>query len=241
MEALRAAEKVTVLTGSGVSAESNIPTFRDAMTGLWSRFRAEDLATPEAFQRDPELVWNWYQSRRDMVNKAQPNLGHHALAAMEKNIPSFTLITQNVDNLHQQAGSTNVLELHGNITRVKCSQEHRQIENWTATEQVPPPCPHCGAPLRPDVVWFGESLPQSTLAQALSASREADLFFSIGTSAQVQPAASLIYEAMGRGAISVEINPTATAQATQVSYVLAAPSGKILPALQAAAWPLSKS
>ena len=174
---LRDARNVVVLTGAGVSAESSIPTFRDAMTGIWARFRAEELATPEAFLANPGRVWDWYQWRKSLVQKARPNPGHFALAAMEAKIPNFKLVTQNVDGLHEQAGSREPLELHGNLLKTKCFEQNHPVSDWEEDGQVPPRCPQCGGNLRPDVVWFGESLPQKVLGRAMEASANADLFF----------------------------------------------------------------
>lgn len=231
--ALRNARHVAVLTGAGVSAESNIPTFRDAMTGLWSQYRPEELATPEAFAANPKLVWDWYQWRRELVSKASPNPGHKALAELEKWVPQMTLITQNVDSLHQRAGSKDVVELHGNISRVKCAHCHRIVNDWEEREDAPPPCPdeNCAGLLRPDVVWFGESLPPETLHRSMEAARNCNIFFSIGTSAVVQPAASLIYLTMQENEPTVEINIQPTAQSGQVEYALCGPAGEILPKL----------
>ena len=153
---LRAARHIAVLTGAGVSAESGIPTFRDAQVGLWARYQPEDLATPEAFERNPKLVWDWYAWRSEIVRGARPNPGHYALAEMQRRVPKLSLITQNVDGFHQLAGSTDVIELHGNIGRTKCSRENIVIDQWAETGETPPRCPRCGAYLRPDVVWFGE-------------------------------------------------------------------------------------
>ena len=144
IDALRRARQVAVLTGSGISAESGVPTFRDAQTGLWEKFRPEELATTEAFRRNPRLVWEWYAWRRELVAGAQPNGGHLALAELERRLPRFTLLTQNVDGLHQRAGSRNVIELHGNITRTKCFDENVVVDRWTDTGEVPPRCPRCG-------------------------------------------------------------------------------------------------
>lgn len=236
IEALKKARRVVALTGAGVSAESNIPTFRDALTGLWAKYRPEELATPEAFNRDPKLVWDWYQWRCSLVSDAVPNAGHLALAEMEKHIPQFTLVTQNVDGHHAQAGSGDVLELHGNIARTKCYKENRVVDSWEDDGQIPPRCPHCGGLLRPDVVWFGEALPEQVLARAAREAGECDLFFSIGTSAVVFPAASLVYEAMRNRAVTVEVNPTPTAQAGELTHALKGPSGQILPRLVKEVW-----
>ncbi len=231
IEALKAARRVVVLTGAGVSAESNIPTFRDALTGLWAKYRPEELATPEAFNRDPKLVWDWYQWRNSLVSNASPNPGHRALVQLESLVPHLTLVTQNVDSLHARAGSSRVLELHGNISRTKCLDENRVVDAWEDTGDVPPRCPSCGGLLRPDVVWFGESLPPDVLAEAAQASSQCDVFFSVGTSAVVFPAASLVYEAMRAGAVTVEINPAPTAQSGELTYALQGPAGEVLPSL----------
>ena len=237
IESLRTARHVVVLTGAGVSAESGVPTFRDAQTGLWAQYRPEDLATPEAFQRDPKLVWEWYAWRRAIVEGVQPNPGHFALVELERHVSRLTLITQNVDGLHQRAGSRAVIELHGNLRRTKCSRENRVIDEWAATGEVPPRCPHCGGWLRPDVVWFGEALPSAALQIAIEASRACDLFFSIGTSALVEPAASLARLALTQDAAMVEINPAVTPLTSAAMYVLPGPSGQVLPELIHATWP----
>lgn len=233
---LRAAQHVAVLTGAGVSAESGIPTFRDAQVGLWAQYRPEDLATPEAFERNPRLVWDWYAWRGEMTRRAQPNPGHYALAEMQRHVAQFNLITQNVDGFHQLAGSTNVIELHGNIMRIKCSRENVVIDRWAAAAETPPRCPHCGAYLRPDVVWFGERLPPDALESAAQAATACDVFFSIGTSSLVEPAASLARLALQHGAAVVEINPTITPLTSRATFVLQGASGEILPALIKAVW-----
>ncbi|MFQ5422096.1 MAG: NAD-dependent deacylase, partial [Anaerolineae bacterium] len=207
---LRDAQKVAVLTGAGISAESGVPTFREAQTGLWAKYDPEELATPHAFRRNPRLVWEWYAWRRELVANAEPNPGHYALAEMEKRVPNFTLITQNVDGLHPRAGSQRTVALHGDITRVKCSRDGRPVTTWPETEEVPPRCPRCGGLLRPDVVWFGEGLPPDALRTAVTAARSCDVFLSIGTSALVQPAASLPIEALNNGAYVVEVNMNET-------------------------------
>ncbi|MEM8532370.1 MAG: NAD-dependent deacylase [Chloroflexota bacterium] len=238
IDALRNAQHVAVLTGAGISAESGIPTFRDAQTGLWAQYRPEELATPEAFMRNPRLVWEWYAWRRELVSRAAPNPGHFALATLQQHVPQVTVITQNVDGFHQQAGSQTVIELHGNITRTKCFDDNTIVDQWPETDEVPPQCPSCDGLLRPDVVWFGESLPVEALTTAYSATTSCDLFFSIGTSALVHPAASLPYEALQCGIKVVEINPDATPLTGDVHYSLRGPSGVVLPDLLTATWPV---
>ncbi len=237
IELLRAANYVAVLTGAGISAESGIPTFREAQTGLWAQYDPQELATTDAFVRNPKLVWEWYAWRRELVAKAKPNPGHVALAEMARHVARFDLITQNVDGLHQSAGSTNVIELHGNLHRTKCFREEIIIDEWADTGEVPPRCPRCGDRLRPDVVWFGEVLPSAALHAASQAATECDVFFSIGTSGLVEPAASLARVAMQHGAKLIEINPVATPLTALVTYALQAPSGQVLPALVRATWP----
>jgi NAD-dependent deacetylase len=233
---LRKAESVTVLTGSGISAESGVPTFRDAQSGLWAKYRPEDLATPEAFRKNPELVWEWYTWRRELCAAANPNPGHYALAKIQNLVKNFHLITQNVDGLHQQAGSREVIELHGNIQRTKCFNEGQIVESWKETGEKPPRCPDCKGWLRPDVVWFGEMLPSGELEKALMAARNCQVFFSIGTSSLVQPAASFPYLALDNGAILVEINPLPTPLTAESAYIIQSPAGKALPKLVEAVW-----
>jgi NAD-dependent deacetylase len=229
VEALREARSVAVLTGSGISAESGVPTFREAQTGLWELYDPQRLATPEAFARDPKLVWEWYEWRRELVEKAHPNPGHRALAQLEALVPDFTLITQNVDGLHARAGSQNVIELHGNILRTKCSVEGMSVEEYE-NDASPPLCPNCGAPLRPDVVWFGEMLPHEAMEAASAAARGCDLFLSIGTSSLVYPAAGLPREALAHGAAVAEINLDETPLSADVRHALRGKAGDLLPA-----------
>jgi NAD-dependent deacetylase len=231
IETLRSAQHIAVLTGAGISAESGIPTFREAQTGLWTQYDPEQLATPQAFQRNPKLVWEWYAWRRELVGQAKPNAGHLALAELEQRIPQFSLITQNVDGLHQRAGSQNIIELHGNLNRTKCFTEGDVVDTWPETMQVPPPCPRCGGHLRPDVVWFGEMLPPQALTAAFEATTQCDVFFSVGTSALVQPAASLPMAALEQGATVIEVNPDSTMLTARMTYVLPSLAGQILPAL----------
>lgn len=228
---LRAARYVAALTGAGISAESGLSTFRDAQTGLWARFDPRELATPSAFARNPKRVWDWYAWRREQVAAALPNAGHAALAELERRIPEFTLITQNVDGLHQRAGSHNVVELHGNIGRVKCSREGTLVGHWEAPPDAVPRCAQCGALLRPDVVWFEESLPEDALAAAEEAARRCEVLLVVGTSAEVYPAAALPERARRSGALIVEINPAATALSATADHVLRAAAGVILPSL----------
>ena len=233
-ERVASARHVMVLTGAGVSAESGVPTFREAQTGLWSRFSPEELATPGAFLDDPDTVWAWYEWRRDLVMAAKPNPGHVALAALERRVPRLTLVTQNVDGLHRRAGSTDPVEFHGNLFDNRC------FDCAAPAGDVPRPCPvlprcaRCGGRLRPGVVWFGEPIPAEALERASEAVGDCDVFLSVGTSSLVYPAAGLAEQAASRGALLVEVNPVPTALARQAYMAWAAPSGEALPALLAA-------
>jgi len=228
---LRSAERVTVLTGAGVSQESGLRTFRDAQTGLWKQYNPTDLASPEAFARDPKLVWDWYAWRREAIKGVRPNAGHFALVEMEKVYPQFALITQNVDGLHRMAGSKKIHELHGSIQRVRCSRCGTFAETWDEQTESVPCCVGCGGMLRPDVVWFGESLPRAELEAAVNAARSCEVFFSIGTSGVVQPAASLAFAAHNQGAAVVEINAEATPLTPKTDYAIQGKSGEVLPEL----------
>lgn len=232
-EILLSGPRVAALTGSGISAESGIPTFR-GKEGLWKQFRAEELATPEAFARDPRIVWKWYDWRRGIIGSCEPNPGHFVLARWEKRFPGFVLITQNVDGFHRKAGSAKVLELHGNIWEMRCTAEGTVTENHDSPlRKIPPRCPDCGAPLRPNVVWFGEPLPPETLQEAYAASASCDLMFVIGTSAFVQPAGSLPLLASERGARIVEINPDVTPLTEAADFSFREKAGEILPKIDA--------
>lgn len=237
---LQNCQHLVVLSGAGLSAESGVPTFRGAQNGLWSQYQPEELATPQAFRRNPALVWEWYAWRRELVAKAQPNPAHLALVQLEvKFIRSgkrFCHITQNVDGLSQRAGGAAILELHGNLHRYRCFEENTPIVNIQESQETPPRCPNCGGLLRPDVVWFGENLPQETLESAIQEARECDLFITVGTSLLVQPAASLPYIAQQNGATLVEINPVPTQLASSANYCILAPAAQALPALVQAAW-----
>jgi len=230
---LRAAKAVAVLTGAGVSAESGVPTFRGA-GGLWRQFRAEDLATPEAFARDPKLVWEWYDWRRQKIAACRPNPAHDALVALEARAQDFLLITQNIDDLHRKAGSRRLVELHGNIWRVRCEREATVSELPDVLLRAIPPRCGCGAVLRPDIVWFGEMLPPAALERTFKASEACDLFLVVGTSALVQPAASLPLMAKRHGATVIEVNPDPTPISDHVDICLQGKAGEILPALLAA-------
>jgi NAD-dependent deacetylase len=231
--ALRNARHVCVLTGAGVSAESGIPTFRDALTGLWEKFNPEDLATPEAFERDPKFVWGWYEFRRDLVRKVEPNPGHYALAELARRVPRLTLVTQNVDGLHQRAGSQGVLEYHGSILRDRCTVEQVIADRSEESRHGLPRCAACGGLLRPDVVWFGEAIPAGPMLAAAEAASRCDVFMSVGTSSQVYPAAGLAENARDAGATVIEVNPQSTALSGTIDIALAGASGILLPRLVA--------
>jgi len=229
-EWLKQARSVAVLTGAGVSAESGVPTFRGP-DGLWKRHRAESLATPEAFARDPKLVWEWYDWRRCVLSGVKPNAGHYALAELEQRTPKFTLITQNVDGLHELAGSRNVLRVHGSIWMLRCLGCDREQEDRRAPlPEIPPRCA-CGGMLRPGVVWFGESLPAAVWRAAETAARSCDVLLVIGTSALVYPAAGLAHLAKSSGARVVEINVAETPLSREIDEFILGPSGELLPQL----------
>lgn len=221
---------MVAFTGAGISAESGIPTFRGA-GGLWKQFRPEDLATPEAFRRNPKLVWEWYDWRRQIIARAQPNSGHRALAELERVKREFALMTQNVDGFHDRAGSRRVLKLHGDIWNIRCTNCGFETEDRRpALPTLPPEC-ECGGLLRPGVVWFGESLDWRVLRESERLAADAQVFLSIGTSAVVYPAAGLIDIARKSGATVVEVNPDQTAYSDQVHYSFRGESGEILPQL----------
>jgi NAD-dependent deacetylase len=231
-ELLAGAKRVVALTGAGISAESGIPTFRGS-GALWKQYRAEDLATPEAFARDPKLVWEWYDWRRGRIAAAEPNSGHKALVELEEKVADFTLITQNVDGLHQRAGSRRILPLHGDIWTLSCTACGRRERDMRATLPDLPPCCACGGLLRPGVVWFGEPLPSEIWEEAQAATRRAEVLLVIGTSAVVYPAASLVPLAKSSGAKVVEINTDETPMSAAIDYVCRGPAGETLPQLLA--------
>jgi NAD-dependent deacetylase len=229
-----AASRVTVLTGAGVSAASGVPTFRGP-GGLWRNFRPEDLATPQAFDRDPRLVWEWYAWRRELVGRASPNRAHEVLAAWSLRMPGFRLVTQNVDGLHERAGTKGVIRFHGSIWEVSCRDRCAGAPKaWghdAAFAELPPRCPHCGGLLRPGVVWFGESIDPAVLAEA-QASADCDLCLAVGTSAVVYPAAGLLASAAARGAFTAEINPEATPASRTVGLAVSGRAEEVLDAVE---------
>jgi NAD-dependent deacetylase len=231
---LREAQSVCVLTGAGVSAESGIPTFRGE-GGLWRRFRAEDLATPEAFATDPKVSWEWYDWRRQVIAKAQPNPGHLALVELENRVPTFTLVTQNVDGLHHRAGSRNIISVHGDIWNVRCLEcAYSEKDERAPLPEIPPRCPRCGGLLRPGVVWFGESLPVEPWRAAEAAASKCDVLLVAGTSAVVMPVGGLVGKARQAGARVIEINADQTRISNTVDLSIRGPFGEILPQLLSA-------
>ena len=221
-----------VFTGAGVSRESGIPTFREASTGLWEQYDPQQLATVDGFLQDPKLVWEWYAYRRKMVAETLPNPGHQAIAELGDLLPELVVITQNIDSLHQRAGSRRVIELHGNISRVKCFQGDELYEDWSDEDyqgEIPPRCKTCGNYLRPDVVWFGESLPEEALMAAFGLAENCDLMLVVGTSGNIQPAASLPVVARRSGARIVEVNPAPSGITLNTDVLLEAKSGEVLP------------
>lgn len=237
--ALRQARHVVAFTGAGISAESGIPTFRDRFTGLWERFDAKDLTTPDAFRADKELVWGWHEWLRMKVLRAAPNPAHQAIASLVRYVPKLTVITQNVDDLHERAGSTDVLHLHGTLNTRHCFACGRPDdpaltipdEPEGGRRLQPPRCKHCGGFLRPGVVWFQERLPEKVFQQALSAARDCDVFLSIGSSSVVQPAAGIPLQAKQVGARIAQINPMATELDGECEWILRGPAGEIMPRL----------
>lgn len=227
VQRLAKAQRVAVLTGAGVSAESGIATFRGA-GGQWDKVDPMKLATLEAFQKDPKYVWEWYEARRRQVAQAKPNSGHEVLAWMEEFFPQVTLITQNVDRLHQMAGSHRPFELHGSLWMVRCMSGCGEWEDRHELVDLPPKCPHCGALLRPGVVWFGEGLPTDVWEEAEKAAKDCDAFLVVGTSALVHPAAALPETALAKGKLTIEINPETTPLSDRVSLSIRSKAGDAL-------------
>ncbi|MGC4903613.1 SIR2 family NAD-dependent protein deacylase [Micromonospora echinospora] len=263
---LAAARRPVVFTGAGMSAESGVPTFRDAQTGLWQRYDPQELATPAAFRADPALVWGWYEARRRGVRRARPNPGHRAVAAIAARLPETVVITQNVDDLHERGGVPAPVRLHGSLFAPRCSacarpapvppdlpppadppvppggpEPHGGVESHAPEPPdgplIPPACAGCGAPVRPGVVWFGEALPETALSAAVEAASACDLLLTVGTSALVHPAAEIPLVAARLGAPVVQVNPVPTPLDAICAVNLRGPAGEVLPALVRAAWP----
>ena len=230
---LRSARSIVALTGAGISAESGLATFRDAQTGLWSKFKPEELATVQAFRRNPKLVWDWYAARRAQALNAEPNAAHRALMEMEKRAPGFLVVTQNVDGLHARAGSKKIVELHGNLHRFLCFENDCASTNFDVENGR---CRKCGGNLRPDIVWFGEMLPTDALEAATNAAEKCDVFFSIGTSSVVYPAADLWRRAAEHGAVVIEINKEPTPLTPMADHSFIGIAGEILPAILGTVW-----
>jgi NAD-dependent deacetylase len=233
---LTANARVTVLTGAGVSAASGVPTFRGA-DGLWNAYRPEDLATPDAFRNDPRLVWAWYDWRRQKIAACQPNDAHRVLAAWSARFPAFTLITQNVDGLHERAGAREVIRMHGSIWEVACwlgckASPRRWRDDTVPLSAIPPRCSHCGGLIRPGVVWFGEALDPAVLGRCRDAT-QCDVFLTVGTSSLVYPAASLVHEAKSHGAFTAEINLEETSASRLVDLALQGAAEAVLPEIDA--------
>jgi NAD-dependent deacetylase len=238
---LRAARRVVVSTGAGMSRESGIPTFRDAQEGLWAQFDPEQLATESGFRAAPARVWGWYAYRRGRILACSPHAGHRALVDLERLVPELAVATQNIDGLHHVAGSGEVVELHGSIRRYKCldaghpfTGELPPVPEGGDAEQEPPACPACGSPLRPDVVWFGELLPAEATDRAWSLARRCDAMLVVGTSGMVWPAAELPFIAARAGARVIEVNPVRSEISRVADVFIAGPAGEVLPALVAA-------
>ena len=229
-EQIKTSSWVVALTGAGISQESGVPTFR-GKDGLWQNFRAEELATPDAFNRDPELVWRWYDWRRGLIKPLKPNSGHHALVNLEKRVQHFTLVTQNVDGLHRAAGSENPIEMHGTLWRVRCMECKKIFENRDVPIKILPKCEACGGLLRPDVVWFGESLDEKILHTIYSRLQKAQVMLIVGTSGFVQPAASFGIVAKRAGAFVAELNRSNTPQSPLFDLSIQGKAGELLPQL----------
>lgn len=226
---LAGARSVVVSTGAGMSKESGIPTFRDAPNALWANYDPQALATREGFRNDPPMVWRWYADRRKMISQAPPNPGHEAIADMDGLIERVVVLTQNIDNLHRVAGSRDVVEIHGNIFRYKCFDRNHPVTS-PSDDDVPPRC-HCGSFVRPDVVWFGEMLPEDALERAHAALASCDLILVVGTSGMVHPAAGFPLLAKQAGAFVIEVNPEETPITRDADVFLQGPAGRVLPTL----------
>jgi NAD-dependent deacetylase len=237
--ALGEAELVVAATGAGMSKESGIPTFRDALEGLWSQYDPQELATRDGFRRDPARVWGWYNYRRRLIAATSPHAGHRALAQLENQVPRVVVVTQNIDGFHWLVGSTTVLELHGSINRFKCFEQGHPLNMDVPVADTdgplePPTCPQCGSQIRPDVVWYGEMLPPGVFEQASSLTQSCDVMLVVGTSGLVYPAASLPFAAKAGGATLIEVNTQPSEITGAVDIFLQGPAGEILPELVSA-------
>jgi NAD-dependent deacetylase len=228
---LKSAQQVVALTGGGVSSEARFPSFREAHSGDWSRYDVSELATPQAFLRNPRLVWEWYAHRRKSAEQLAPGATHQALVALERRYPGFTLITQTIDGLHVRAGSQNVVELNGCLSRTRCYEAAHLVNDWEDVGEVPPRCPHCGSILRPDVVMFGEGLPQGDLRRARQAVEQCDLLLCLGTIGAIEPVSSFPFAARRAHARVIAIAPEDSIYSLLADDVIVARPGDVLPEL----------
>lgn len=245
------ARRIVVFTGAGISAESGVPTFRDDLTGLWARFDAQQLASAEAFHTDPDLVWGWYEWRRSRVRRAEPNLGHLAITTIQSRIPGTTVITQNVDDLHERAGTQAAIHLHGSLFTPRCvaaahpatfPETHEETAEPSDGRRIPPPrCVSCQALVRPGVVWFGEALPEAAFTTAVEAAATCDVLLTVGTSGVVYPAAEIPRIAAGSGATVIQVNPQPTPLDRIAAINLRGTAAQVLPALVTAAWRVTEA
>jgi NAD-dependent deacetylase len=228
---LRSARRVVALTGGGMAAESGVPSFRDSRVGVWAQYDVSELATPQAFLRNPRLVWEWYDYRRRGADAARPSPAHYALVDLEQYYPAFTLVTQTIDSLHWRAGSRDLVELNGCLRRSRCYEAGHMVQTWDEDGEIPPRCPHCGSPLRPDVVLFGEGLPHAELRRAQQAVEACDLFMAVGAVGAIEPVASFPFVAKRVGAFVLSIAPDESIYSLMADYVIPATPGAVLPEL----------
>jgi NAD-dependent deacetylase len=231
LQRLRSARRVVVLTGGGMAAESGVPSFRDSHTGPWAQYDVSELATPQAFLRNPRLVWEWYDHRRRAAERAEPSAAHYALVEMEQHYPHFTLVTQAIDSLHWRAGSREVVELNGRLRRCRCYEAGHLVNSWDDDGEIPPRCGHCGSPLRPDVVMFGEGLPRAELRKAQHAVEQCDLFLAVGSVGAIEPVASFPFVAKRVRAFVMSIAPEDSIYSLMADHSIPATPGAVLPDL----------
>lgn len=228
---LKTARRVVVLTGGGLAAEAGVPSFRDSHTGPWAQYDVSELATPQAFLRNPRLVWEWYDFRRRAADAAAPSPAHYALVDIEQYYPDYTLITQSIDSMHWRAGTRDLVELNGCLRRSRCYEAGHMVQSWDEDGEIPPRCPHCGSPLRPDVVMFGEGLPHAEVRKAQQAVERCDLFMTVGAVGAIEPVASFPFVAKRVGAFVLSIGPEDSIYSLMADYVLPAAPGEVLPEL----------